>query len=407
MAETGFNDEQLRYDLINITGKELRKVSRDTTVKITKQLTGILDCSKSFSSVKDQLSNVDLSMRKMESTFGTMSSDANENDRRVNQVCNAMAGLEQNFESISQLVKTINSIADQTNLLALNATIEAARAGESGKGFAVVANEVKDLSRTTKLANENIQKTINLITESIRELSSSLALTRDSISQTLKNIDGSRQNIRSISNQTIEFGNTIQNNLKAFEVLAGQSAEVDDQVKELSVIGDSFINLLEMMNVQGLFQGAPNPIDRLSPMVAGSTFADNNRFKSKAGEVLLADDDVLISATDIKGRINFANSKFYEIAGYAAGELLNKPHNIIRHEDMPKTAFKDLWDVIESGNLWCGIVKNKTKAGGFYWVKALVFPCYVHGKISGFISVRRKPNLMEVQMAQEAYRKLP
>jgi PAS domain S-box-containing protein len=408
MSETGFNDEQLRYDLINITGKELRKVSQDTTHKISKQLDSINDCSSSFVTVKDQLRVVENAMKNMEATFGTMGIDASQNANRVNDVSTAMIRLEDNFASISKMVKTINSIADQTNLLALNATIEAARAGEMGKGFAVVANEVKELSRTTKIANENIQKTIILITESIKGLSSSLGVTRESMTQTLENIEGSRESIRTISNQTFVFGKIIQDNVKAFEFLSGQSGAVDEQVRELSVIGDSFTNLLEMMNVQGLFQGSQNPIDRLGPMVAASTFHDPTRFIEPAtNEIILGDDDILISCTDVKGRINFANSRFYEIAEYERGELLNKPHNIIRHPDMPKTAFQDLWNVIDSGNLWVGIVKNRSKSGKYYWVKALVFPCYADKKIIGYISVRKKPSYREIQMAQEAYRKLP
>jgi PAS domain S-box-containing protein len=196
--------------------------------------------------------------------------------------------------------------------------------------------------------------------------------------------------------------------VKAFEFLSGQSGAVDEQVRELSVIGDSFTNLLEMMNVQGLFQGSQNPIDRLAPMVAASTFFDPSRFVEPAlNEIILGEDDILISCTDVKGRINFANSRFYEIAEYERGELLNKPHNIIRHPDMPKTAFQDMWNVIDSGNLWVGIVKNRSKSGKYYWVKALVFPCYAGKKIIGFISVRKKPSYREIQMAQEAYRKLP
>jgi len=319
-----------------------------------------------------------------------------------------MYRLEENFESISKLVKTINSIADQTNLLALNATIEAARAGEMGKGFAVVANEVKELSRTTKVANENIQKTISQIKDSIKGLSSSLTVTRSSIGQSLSNIDGSRESIRTISSQTLQFGRMIQDNVKAFDHLAGQSGQVDEQVSELSVIGDSFTNLLEMMSVKGLFRGSDNPVLRLKPIVESSSFHDATRFRfSLDRETVLTTDDVLISATDAKGRITFANGKFYEIAEYEKGELLNKPHNVIRHPDMPKTAFKDLWDVISSGNLWSGIVVNRSKTGRHYWVKALVFPCYANNQIVGYISVRSKPTQQEILSAIEAYKHLP
>jgi len=70
-----------------------------------------------------------------------------------------------------------------------------------------------------------------------------------------------------------------------------------------------------------------------------------------------------VIATDASGCITFANTKFYELAEYEVGELMGKPHNVIRHPDMPITAFADVWKVVESGHLWEGIVKNRTKMG--------------------------------------------
>ena len=179
------------------------------------------------------------------------------------------------------------------------------------------------------------------------------------------------------------------------------------QVSELKTIGDTFTFLLDMMSVSGVFKGAPNPIERLLPLVESSNYHEPNRFSNHyEQETVINDEDVLISATDTKGIITFANKKFYEVAGYQIGDLVGKPHNIIRHSDMPKTAFQDLWQVIDSGQLWCGIVKNKTKQGGFYWVKAMVFPCYQNGKIVGFLSVRKKPSYEEIKSATEAYKRL-
>ena len=89
-------------------------------------------------------------------------------------------------------------------------------------------------------------------------------------------------------------------------------------------------------------------------------------------EHVLKNDDFLVSQTDDKGIILFANDDFCKIAGYTIDELVGKPHNIVRHRDMPKAAFKDLWDTVKSGKVWNGYVKNKTSDGGYYWVYATV-----------------------------------
>ena len=89
-------------------------------------------------------------------------------------------------------------------------------------------------------------------------------------------------------------------------------------------------------------------------------------------EIILDEHAFLVSETDNKGIITFANSDFCKIAKYDLTDLIGKPHNIIRHQDMPKAAFTDLWKTIKEGNVWTGYVKNKTKDGGYYWVFATV-----------------------------------
>lgn len=97
----------------------------------------------------------------------------------------------------------------------------------------------------------------------------------------------------------------------------------------------------------------------------------------------------LISQTNTKGIITFANDKFCEISGYSKKELLGKNHNIIRHEDMPESAFKDLWNTIQSGKTWVGKIKNRKKDGSHYWVKAYVNPIYDDkGIITSYVATR-------------------
>ena len=121
----------------------------------------------------------------------------------------------------------------------------------------------------------------------------------------------------------------------------------------------------------------------------------------------LKNDDFLVSQTDAKGTILFANDDFCKIAGYTIDELVGKPHNIVRHSDMPKAAFKSLWDTVKKGDVWDGYVKNRTKDGGYYWVFATVYPIYDDvTKQNTFISCRRKPSSEEIAEAEALYKTL-
>jgi len=124
-------------------------------------------------------------------------------------------------------------------------------------------------------------------------------------------------------------------------------------------------------------------------------------------EYILKNDDFLVSQTDSKGIILFANDDFCKVAGYTLEELVGKPHNIVRNRDMPKVAFKDLWETVKKDKVWSGYVKNSTKDGGFYWVYATVYP--MHDKASGektYLSCRRKPSQEEINNAQALYKTL-
>ncbi len=112
---------------------------------------------------------------------------------------------------------------------------------------------------------------------------------------------------------------------------------------------------------------------------------------------------VFVTKTDVKGTITYANDSFVEISGYSREELIGKGHNIVRHPDMPKWAFADLWATIQSGHPWRGMVKNRAKNGDYYWVRATVSPIISNQKITGYISLRRKPSREEIASAQSLY----
>ncbi len=107
-------------------------------------------------------------------------------------------------------------------------------------------------------------------------------------------------------------------------------------------------------------------------------------------EIILNDDSFLVSETDKRGVITFASDDFCKIAEYDVDELIGKPHNIVRHPDMPKAAFKDLWQTVKKGKVWSGFVKNRSKTGKTYWVYATVYPYKNKDGNDGYISCRTK-----------------
>lgn len=108
-------------------------------------------------------------------------------------------------------------------------------------------------------------------------------------------------------------------------------------------------------------------------------------------ETPVPENEQLVSITDRRGIVTYANQTFIQVSGFSEQELVRKNHNLVRHPDMPKAAFKDLWDAIRSGKPWQGMVKNRCKDGSFYWVDAYVTPLKENGKTVAYQSVRVKP----------------
>ena len=120
-------------------------------------------------------------------------------------------------------------------------------------------------------------------------------------------------------------------------------------------------------------------------------------------EYILSDDETIVSKTDLSGNITYANDDFVRISGFSLEELIGAPQNIVRHPDMPREAFADLWKTIQSGYSWHGLVKNRCKNGDFYWVEATAAPLTKNGKTIGYTSVRVKPDPAQVAAAEAAY----
>lgn len=114
----------------------------------------------------------------------------------------------------------------------------------------------------------------------------------------------------------------------------------------------------------------------------------------------------LVSKTDLKGIITYANDAFVQISGFSREELIGKNHNVVRHPDMPPAAFEDLWRTVKAGYPWQGLVKNRCKSGDFYWVKAFVVPIRMGGTVVAYMSVRSEPGRDEIAQAKPLYESL-
>jgi len=115
----------------------------------------------------------------------------------------------------------------------------------------------------------------------------------------------------------------------------------------------------------------------------------------------------VISKTDLRGNITFVNSAFCKLSGYSKEELVGKPHNIVRHPDMPKEIFKEMWNMIEKNEKWRGFIKNLRKDGKYYWAETFIEPIFdAEGTKTGYISIRKPMNEQDKQKYEKIYKEL-
>jgi PAS domain S-box-containing protein len=124
-------------------------------------------------------------------------------------------------------------------------------------------------------------------------------------------------------------------------------------------------------------------------------------------ERVMNEDDFIVSKTDTSGKLTYVNKIFMDMAVMTEEDLLGKPHNIIRHPDMPKAVFKLLWDRIQNKEEICAYVKNLSHDGGYYWVFANITASLDNsGRIVGYYSVRRKPKTSAVDIIKPVYEEM-
>jgi len=120
-------------------------------------------------------------------------------------------------------------------------------------------------------------------------------------------------------------------------------------------------------------------------------------------ETEVPENELIISRTDLNGIITYVNETFAKISGYSPKELIGKPHNIIRHPDMPKSVFKELWETIKQGKTWRGYVKNLRKDKGYYWVYAEISGVYKDGQLVEYKSMRAPVSQEKKKQMQNLY----
>jgi len=122
-------------------------------------------------------------------------------------------------------------------------------------------------------------------------------------------------------------------------------------------------------------------------------------------EYQFPDNVTLMSTTDTQSHITYANPAFVEVSGFTREEIMDQPHNMVRHPDMPTQAFADMWATLKAGQSWTALIKNRRKDGDHYWVRANATPVQRNGAVTGYMSVRTKPEAREVSAAEDLYRR--
>ncbi|DAB29447.1 MAG TPA: chemotaxis protein [Sulfurimonas sp. UBA12504] len=123
-------------------------------------------------------------------------------------------------------------------------------------------------------------------------------------------------------------------------------------------------------------------------------------------ETVVPEDELIISRTNLQGIITYANETFCAISGYSEEELLGQSHNLVRHPDMPRSLFKELWHTLKENKQWSGVVKNLRKDKGFYWVHAIISGVYKNGVLVEYKSLRTPIGFKEKLKHQKLYDKI-
>lgn len=186
-----------------------------------------------------------------------------------------------------------------------------------------------------------------------------------------------------------EIIKNIKNKYPKLEIVLILSSQTIEELKNFLKLNISAIDIKDITSAQEvLFYNIKKINDKRNTHLKITSLEDKVYEFTKLLNVY--GENVIASVTDTKGIIKYATQAFCNIGNYKKEDLLGKPHNIIRHPDMPKEIFKDMWDTLKRGEIWKGEVKNRKKDGGFYWVYATISPEYnIQGEIIGYSAIRQ------------------
>ena len=136
---------------------------------------------------------------------------------------------------------------------------------------------------------------------------------------------------------------------------------------------------------------------------SNAAISSPGRGAAVTAEYVLRPDETVISKTDLRGHITYANDNFVRISGYTREELIGAPQSIERHPDMPKHVFADLWATLKQNKAWGGMIHNRCKNGADYWVLAFVAPIVKDTQVVGYTSIRVKPPEEALKAAKALY----
>jgi len=145
-----------------------------------------------------------------------------------------------------------------------------------------------------------------------------------------------------------------------------------------------------------------------NPFIIENTITHEKIYKSlPVDKEVFFDSGTMVTETDTNGIITYTNRKFREMTGFSKRELIGSPHSINRHPDMPKGAFKAMWETISSNKIWRGYIKNMTKDGKFYWALVYIQPKYdLKNEIIGYVAGRKVAYPEAIREVSELYAKL-
>lgn len=186
-----------------------------------------------------------------------------------------------------------------------------------------------------------------------------------------------------------DYNMDTMNGLELITSLRQDDKYVHIPILVVSSVVDSDLKVKLYKNGATDFIAKPILVEELKSKVL-NIFENMKHIKTLKSFDKIFDENVISSSTDARGIIKYVSKAFEDISGYTKEELIGKPHNVVRHPDMPSSVFEELWSTVQKRERWKGEVKNLRKDGTFYWVKAVIDPDYdSEGNISGFTSIRQ------------------